>query len=182
MSATDLLPVIETERLRLRAFELSDADDMAANMTPSVTRWLASWPSPMSRDDAIARIERSRAAIRAGGHAFYALVRRSDDRVIGGVGAGLVREDPRRMEISYHLAADCHGQGFMREATQAAIPMLWRLLPAEVMEAGAQLGNGASFKIMKAMGMTPIDERLVYSSARDRHEPTLFYELRRPAS
>jgi len=178
---TELLPVIQTERLLLRAFELLDADDMAANMTPSVTRWLASWPSPMSRQDAIARIERSRAAIVAGGYAFYALVRRSDSRVIGGVGGGLAPEDPRRMEISYHLAADCHGHGFMREATQAALPMLWRLLPADVMEAGAQLGNEASFRIMLAMGMTPIGERLVYSSARDRHEPTLFYELRRPA-
>lgn len=149
-------------------------------MTPSVTRWLASWPSPMSREDAAARIERSRAAMRSGGHAFYALVRRSDSRVIGGVGAGLVREDPRRMEISYHLAVDCHRQGLMREATEVAIPMLWRLLPAEVMEAGAQFGNEASFKVMKTIGMTPHEERLVYSAARDRHEPTLFYELRGP--
>lgn len=179
---SDLLPVIESERLRLRAFELSDADDLVANMTPAVTRWLASWPSPMSRDDAVARIERSRAAIRAGVHAFYALERRSDARVIGGVGAGLTPENPRRMEISYHLAADCHRKGFMREATAVAIPMLWRLFPIDAMEAGAQLGNAASFRVMKAMGMTPIDERLVYSSARDRHEPTQFYELQRPAS
>lgn len=177
---TELLPVIETERLRLRALEPADADDMAANMTPAVTRWLASWPCPMSREDALARIERSRAAIRAGGYAFYALVRRADGRMIGGFGGGLVREDPRRMEISYHLAEDCHGQGFMREATNAAIPALWRLLPAETMEAGAQLGNEASFKVMKALGMTPVGERLVYAPVRSRHEPTMFYELRRP--
>jgi ribosomal-protein-alanine N-acetyltransferase len=178
---TELLPIIETERLQLRAFELSDADDIVANMTPSVTRWLASWPSPLTRDEAVARIERSRAAMRDGVHAFYALARRADARVIGSVGAGLVAENPRRMEISYHLAEDCHGKGFMREATQVVIPMLWRIRPAEVMEAGAQLGNEASFKVMRSIGLTPVDERLVYSSVRDRHEPTLFYESRRPA-
>lgn len=177
---SELLPVIETERLTLRALELSDAGDMAANMTPAVTAWLASWPSPMSREEALARIQRSRAAIRAGGYAYYALIRRADGRMIGGFGGGLVPEDRGRMEISYHLAEDCHGQGLMREATSAAVPMLWRLLPAQVMEAGAQLGNEASFKVMRAMGMTPAGERLVYSSVRDRHEATLFYELRRP--
>lgn len=177
---SELLPVIETERLRLRALEASDADDMAANMTPAVADWLASWPSPMSREAALARIERSRAAIRAGGYAYYALIRRADGRMIGGFGGGLVPEDHRRMEISYHLAEDCHGQGLMREASLAAVPMLWRLLPADVMEAGAQLGNEASFRVMQAMGMTPSEERLVYSSVRDRHEPTMFYELRRP--
>ena len=31
-----------------------------------------------------------------------------------------------------------------------------------------------------AAKMTPAGQRLVYSSVRDRHEPTLFYELRRP--
>jgi len=50
------------------------------------------------------------------------------------------------------------------------------------MEAGAQLGNEASFKVMKALGMTPVGERPVYSSVRDRHEPTMFYELRRPGA
>ncbi len=177
---TELLPIIETERLRLRALEPRDAEDMAANITPAVARWMASWPSPMSREAALARIERSRAAIGGGGDAYYALIRRVDGRMIGGFGGGLTAEDPRRMEISYHLAENCHGQGLMREAATAAVPMLWRLLPAEVMEAGAQIGNGASFKVMKTLGMTPAGERLVYSSTRDRHEPTLFYELRRP--
>lgn len=176
---TDLLPVIETERLVLRAFEPSDAADMAANMTPAVTMWLASWPSPMTEEMALARIERSRAAIRAGGYAFYALARKSDRRVIGGFGGGIGAGGSTRAELSYHLAEDCHRQGYMREATEAAMPVLWRLFQVEVMEAGAQVGNTASFAVMKALGMTPTEKRMVYSSARDRHEPTQFYEMRR---
>jgi [ribosomal protein S5]-alanine N-acetyltransferase len=179
MRMPDLLPVVETRRLILRAFQPGDAGDLAANMTPAVTRWLSSWPSPMSEAMALAPIERSQAATRRGGHAFYALARKSDDRVIGGFGGGIGAQGSTRAELSYHLAEDCHRQGYMREATDAAMPVLWRLLPVEAMEAGAQVDNAASFAVMRALGMTPIDQRLVYSPIRDRHEPTQFYELRR---
>lgn len=50
------------------------------------------------------------------------------------------------------------------------------------MEAGAQVENQASFAVMAALGMTPADERMVYSSVRERQEPTQFFELRRPVS
>jgi RimJ/RimL family protein N-acetyltransferase len=179
---TDLLPVIETARLRLRAPALSDAQDMSSYMTPAITRWLASWPYPLSLDEAMRRIEHSRAKIEAGGFAFYALVRRSDGRMIGGFSGGVDPQDPRRLAISYHLAESAHGQGLMSEAADAIVPVLWRMFPAEVIEAGAQLDNAASFKVMEALGMTPQGERLVYSSSRDRQEPTMFYAMHRPGN
>lgn len=175
-----LLPVIETQRLILRAIEPGDAAALAANLTPAVTRWLASWPDPMTPEIALARITRSQAAMRRGGHVFYVLERRSDHRVIGGLSGGITAADRQRMELAYHLAEDCQGSGYMGEAARAALPVLWSLIPVQVMEAGAQIANAASFGVMKAMGMTPIGERLVYSSARDREEASQFFEVRRP--
>lgn len=177
---TDLLPRLSTDRLTLRAFELDDAAELARNMTPAVTRWLASWPDPVTTSYATARIERARTGMRRGVSLFYALQRNADGRVIGGIGGGVLAADPSRLEISYHLAEDCHGAGYMGEAVRTALPAIWRLMPVQAIEAGAQVGNAASFGVMKALGMTPTDERLVYSSARDRHEPTQFYEIRRP--
>lgn len=104
-------PNIETERLTLRCFEPSDATALARNMTPAVTRWLISWPDPMTPQIALQRIERSRAGMARGDRVFYALVRRDDERVIGGLGCGLSPDDPQRMELGYHLAEDCHGFG-----------------------------------------------------------------------
>jgi RimJ/RimL family protein N-acetyltransferase len=176
----DLLPIVQTERLRLRAFEPGDASDLCCNMTPSVTRWLASWPDPVTQDYALARIARARAGMERGVSLFYALERIEDGRVIGGLGGGLIPEDPARLEVSYHLAEDCHGAGYMGEAVRAALPVIWRLMPVQAIEAGAQLANAASFAVMRAMGMTPVGERMVYSSARGREEPTGFYEIRRP--
>lgn len=115
-------PAVETERLTLRCFEPSDAPALARNMTPAVTRWLISWPDPMTPQIALQRIERSCAGMARGKQVFYAIVRRADGRVIGGVGCGLSPDDPRRMELGYHLAEDCQGSGFMREAACAAAP------------------------------------------------------------
>jgi RimJ/RimL family protein N-acetyltransferase len=177
-----LLPEIETVRLTLRAIEVADAPALARNMTPAVTRWLASWPDPMTEAIALDRIEQSRAAMQRGGHFFYAVVRRADGRVIGGFMGKATADDPQRMEIAYHLSEDCQGQGYMREAGLAVLPAIWRLAPSvQVLEAGAQLANDASFNIMRALGMTPGGERQVYAAARGRYEPCLFFELRRAA-
>ena len=175
-------PNIETERLILRCFELSDAPALARNMSPDVTRWLISWPDPMTTEIALQRIERSRAGMARGERVFYALVRRADERVIGGLGCGLSPDDPQRMELGYHLAEDCHGFGYMREAAGAAAPAFWRFFPVEVMEASAQLGNEPSFKIMRALGLTPVGERVVHAPARGVDEVHLVHELHRPAA
>ncbi|MDP1599404.1 GNAT family N-acetyltransferase [Phenylobacterium sp.] len=173
-------PNIETERLTLRCFEPSDATALARNMTPAVTRWLISWPDPMTPQIALQRIERSRAGMARGDRVFYALVRRDDERVIGGLGCGLSPDDPQRMELGYHLAEDCHGFGYMREAACAAAPAFWRFFPAQVMEASAQLSNEASFKTMRALGLTPVGDRIVHAPARGVDETHRVYELRRP--
>ena len=173
-------PNIETERLTLRCFEISDAAALARNMTPAVTKWLISWPDPMTPQIALQRIERSRAGMARGDRVFYAVVRRDDGRVIGGLGCGLSPDDPRRMELGYHLAEDCQGLGYMREAACAAAPAFWRFFPAQVMEASAQLGNESSFKIMRLLGLAPVGERIVHAPARGIDETHLVHELYRP--
>jgi ribosomal-protein-alanine N-acetyltransferase len=175
-------PAIETERLVLRCMELSDAPALTRNMTPAVTRWLISWPDPMTQDVAVQRILSARAGMARGERVFYALVRRTDERVIGGLGCGFDPNAPERIELGYHLAQDCHGLGYMREAACAAAPAFWRYFPAQVMEASAQLGNEPSFKIMRALGMEPAGERVVHAPARGLDEIHVVYELRRPSA
>jgi len=175
-------PTIVTPRLTLRPVEVEDATAIADLMSPTVTRWLASWPNPMTEGFARERIEQSRAAAARGGHIWWGLIHRTDHRLIGGFSGGLMQTDPRRMEIAYHIAETYQGAGYMREAAQAAIVAIWRLFDIDAIEAGAQIANAASFGIMRAVGMTPIGDRYVYSSARDRIEPCLFFELLRPKS
>jgi len=173
--------VIVTPRLTLRPVEIEDAAAIAQIMSPAVTGWLASWPQPTTEAFARERIAGSIAARDRGGHIWWAVIHNADRRLIGGFSGGLTQADPRCMEIAYHVAEAYQGAGYMREAAQAGIAALWRLFDIDAIEAGAQLANAGSFGVMRAMGMTPIGDRDVYASARDRTEPCRFYELLRPA-
>jgi RimJ/RimL family protein N-acetyltransferase len=172
--------VLVTPRLTLRPVEIEDTAAVVEVMSPAVTRWLASWPNPMTQTFARERIVASMAATARGGHLWWAVIHQADQRLIGGFGCGLTEADPRRMEISYHLAEAYHGAGYMGEAARAAVAAIWRLFDVDAIEAGAQIENAASFGLMRALGMTPIGERDIYGSARDRFEPCRFYELLRP--
>ena len=174
--------VLVTPRLTLRPVEIGDAAAVAEVMSPAVTKWLASWPSPMTEGFARERIAASIAATSRGGHIWWAVIHRLDQRLVGGFGCGLTEADPRRMEISFHIAEAYQGGGYMREAAEAAIDAIWRLFDIDAIEAGAQVENLASFGLLRAMGMTPIGERDVYASARDRFERCSFYERLRPTA
>ncbi len=174
--------VLVTPRLRLRPVEIEDAAAIVAVMSPAVTRWLASWPDPTTEAFTRKRIAGSIASKEGGGDLWWAIIHQADLRLIGGLGCGLSEANPRRMEIGYHIAEAYQGAGYMREAADAAIAAIWLLFDVDAIEAGAQIENTASFSIMRALGMTPIGDRDVYSSARDRIEPCRFYELLRPTA
>ena len=177
--ADELLPVVVTPRLRLRCFRPEDAPALAANLTPPVTRWLATWPDPVPVDLAARRTEDARAGVRAGWHVSYAIERLSDGAVIGGFGGGTV-EDIDGIEIGYHLAEHAHGQGYMTEAGRAAMDVLWRRPAIRIIEAVAQNENGPSFEVMRRLGMSPTGRKLVHSPARDRWEWCGVYAINRP--
>lgn len=178
--AAELLPVLITQRLKLRCFRASDAPALAANLTPAVTRWLATWPDPVSVELAAERIELARASVLAGWHVSYAIERLSDGLVIGGFGGGTA-DATDLIDVGYHLAEHAHGQGYMTEAGRAAITAMWRLLPVQVIEAFAQRENAASFAVMRNLGMSPIGQRLIHSPARDSWEWCGVQAISRPA-
>ena len=67
----------------------------------------------------------------------------------------------------------------MREIGPAVTAAGFTLLGVDAIRAGAQVGNRESFAVMRLCGMTPVEERLVRASARDRDELCRFYEVRR---
>ena len=79
--------VVDTPRLRLRPVHEGDAEATARLMTPALSRWLASWPSPITAAAVAARIASLRQAIAAGRTLCFAIERREDGAMIGlGVG------------------------------------------------------------------------------------------------
>jgi ribosomal-protein-alanine N-acetyltransferase len=174
--------VVDTPRLRLRPVHPADAAETARMMTPSVSRWLASWPSPMTEAAVAARIERITTAT-AEGHALaFAIERREDGVMMGWVTVTRAHGHPSRGDLGYWLGEPFHGRGYMREAAGAAVPEAFARLGMTAIEAGAHPDNEASLRVMRGLGMRAIGTRAVWASARGREEVCEFYEITRDES
>ena len=177
---TEPFPAINTPRLRLRCARVADAPRIAALMTPSISRWLASWPTPYTPAMAGERIAEW-GALAPDGRGMPCVVEgRFEGAVIGWVHVLRLREDPRRATMGYWTGEAHQGRGYMREAAAALASAAFEFMGVEVIEAGAQPGNAGSFAVMRALGMKPAGERVVFAPARDREELCLYYELPRP--
>lgn len=171
-----IFPATETERLRLRCVEDRDTTALASLMTPTVSSWVASWPSPLSPDAARERITKARNAARRGDALPMVIAHRDSDNAIGWVAVNRSAEDPARGGFGYWLGEAFHGRGYMREAAPTALRMGFEMRVATI-KAGAQLANAPSIAVLKACGMRRVDDRMIYAPARARDELCAWYEI-----
>ncbi len=119
------VPVLETTRLLLRGYKLTDFTDYVSMWAaPQVYRYLS--PRPMLEEEVWATLLRSVGHWALMGYGFWAVEEKATGRFIGAVGFA----DPKRdikpasngaPEIGWVLAAHAHGQGYATEAVEAAL-------------------------------------------------------------
>ncbi|WP_339861334.1 GNAT family N-acetyltransferase [Thalassospira alkalitolerans] len=170
---------IETERLILRCVEETDADAISALMTSDISRWLASWKIPYTREMALKRIEDSRQKALDGEALPLAVVEKRTGDFIGWVSLYRYAANPDRGVVGYWLGQPFQGKGYFREIGAAFLQTGFRLFELAVIEAGAQLENEASFGVMRSWGMREGETRTDYSSARDREELCRYFKITR---
>ncbi len=175
------MPVLQTERLVLREFEMSDAVDMFAYAkNPNVGN--------MAGFQAHKSIEDSRAVI-AGfieRRDEWAIVEKRTGRVIGAIG---LHKDNRRAisearELGYSLGEESWGQGYGTEASLAVLSYAFDTLGVEIMSAGHFPFNQKSKKLIKKLGFVyegtvrramrlpdgSVTDEAVYSMTKDEYE------------
>lgn len=170
---TGIFSPLATSRLILRVLESGDAAEVARLMTPSVARWLASWPAPMTLEMASARIGKVLAFFGEGKALPLAIVRASDSRFLGWIEIVLTPEG--QAGLGYWLGQDFQGHGYMREAAPAAVAAGAEYLGVHEVIAGCQPHNAASIAVLEACGLRFTGERMYFAAARGREEPTRFY-------
>ncbi len=175
----DPFPPFETARLLLRCVDPDDAAATSALMTPEVSRWLASWPLPFTPEMATARIESLRQRAFERSALPLAIVGKASSALAGWVVIERYGEPGNRGALGYWLGEAYQRRGYVREAMAAALPTALARLDLDVIEAGAQLANVGSFAIMRACGIRPAGQRMVYAPARDREGLCQFYKIER---
>jgi|SRR6476661_2992129 len=119
------VPVLETERLRLRGYYLADFDaHLAMCQEPDFYRYLS--PGPMPPEDVWAKFLRTIGHWTLLGYGFWAVEEKASGRYVGSIGfADFKRGLDARMdgvpEIGWVLAPAAHGKGYASEAVRAAL-------------------------------------------------------------
>ena len=170
---------IETERLYLRCVEQCDAAAVSEAMVPEIARWLSSWEVPFTCDMAEERIADARKSAKAGVMLPLALIEKVSGQFVGWVTFYRDYKDPTRGGVGYWIVCNAQGCGYLREVARPILRAVFDLLNVDVIEAGAQLENSASFGVMKAWGMKPVADRMHYAPARGREELCRYYEITR---
>ena len=172
---------MNASRFRLRTPEIADANTLAALMTPGVSRWVASWPSPCPPRFVEERIEAALRAQAAGTALTYVIETAAGD-VAGWIGFYAPAEQPRCATVGYWLGEAHQGRGLMSAVLPVALNRAFAALDIDSIEAGLQPANLSSQAVLKKCGMAYTGERTIYASARERDELCAFFELRRTAS
>lgn len=140
------IPVLETERLTLRAPTLADVKTvtMLAN-DRRIAENTARIPHPYKTADAEGFIT---GANKAGGEAVFLITLRNRT-VIGA--CGLVAQD-NVPELGYWLGVDFWGNGYATEALHAVIDYAFTDLEHDALQAGARVTNPTSRRVLEKCG------------------------------
>jgi RimJ/RimL family protein N-acetyltransferase len=142
----DCTPVLETERLVLRAPRIEDAKTVAALANDRrIAENTLRIPHPYRYADAMQWI--AAANVRPGDETF--LIFRGDD-VVGACGFDL-REGPEP-EIGYWLGAPYWGNGYATEAVRALIDHAFTARGHAGLHSGARVSNPASRRVLEKCG------------------------------
>jgi [ribosomal protein S5]-alanine N-acetyltransferase len=150
------LPVVETERLRLRPLTMDDAPALFAyGSDPDVTRY-TSWVTHRSVADAetflatvVGRYERGEAA-------SWAVTLRETGDLIGTAGFISVDAEAREGVLGYAFGQPHWGKGYASEAARASLRFGFEVVRLRRIEATCYLENAGSIAILEKLGMMRI--------------------------
>jgi RimJ/RimL family protein N-acetyltransferase len=138
---------IQSTRLQLSTFEMADAEEVFACITPAVARFM-SWEPPKSFSEYKARREARLQA--ADPTEFTFVIRRRDTKECLGITA-LERADQPSPELGIWMKEAAHGQGYGGEAVRAVAEWATRDLAKETFLYPVAVENTASRRIAEKL-------------------------------
>lgn len=148
MSLPTLL--FETERVICRPFEVKDFDALLALQSDKQVYQYVGDGQPLTPDQVNLWISRSRENIEKNGFGTGAIVRKSDDQLIGW--AGYVRPEGEEVEIIYGLSPAEWGKGLGTEIAQGLVDAARERYKIWPLHATVDPENGRSISLLKKVG------------------------------
>ena len=146
--------VLTTERLILRRFTVSDAQDMFENWAsdPDVTKFLT-WQTHGDLETTRSLMERWVASYARADFYQWAIVLKKIDQPIGSISVVRRDETSEEVEIGYCIGKAWWGQGITAEAFGAVIDFLFGEVGVKRIVAKHDVNNPNSGKVMQKCGL-----------------------------
>jgi RimJ/RimL family protein N-acetyltransferase len=145
-------PIHETQRLRLREFDLDDLDDLAAMVADE--EQMTFYPRPKTRDEASAWISRNRCFYEEHGFGFWLVECVATSGFLGYCGIRpMALEGVSEVEIGWHTMKTSWNQGIATEAATAARNLAFRHFAVSRLVAIIHPDHVASRRVAEKIGM-----------------------------
>lgn len=149
-------PVIATEHLRLRPFELRDISALVNSVTHyRIADTTLAVPQPFEARDARRWIESHARAWQGGCAAHWAIGTLENDRLAGYVGLHDISMDSQQADLSLWLAERLERKDFGIEAAQATLAFAFADLQIRRVQAHQLASNPLLARILRRIGMKP---------------------------
>jgi RimJ/RimL family protein N-acetyltransferase len=156
--------ILETDRLILREFQLSDAEAFfAMDSNPKVHQYL--WNKPVQKiEETIEIIDSVRKQYIDNGIGRFAMISKETNEYIGWAGLKYNTEEVNKKvnfyDIGYRLDEKFWKKGYASEATFAWLKYAFETMNIKTMEAAAHTENAASNRILQKIGMKMTEQYL----------------------
>ena len=171
---------IETERLILRPFALSDLDDFYEYAKVEGVGEMAGWKHHESMEESLQILH----MFIEGKHTF-ALVEKASGRAVGSVGlempSALADEGDSESfgcEIGYVLSKSCWGKGYMTEAVRAVLQYCFHELRMDWVTCAHFMENDRSRRVIEKCGFRYVRD-IKYETQLGEQKPSRLYVIRK---
>lgn len=149
----NIVPTLETQRLRLRPLDMSDAPQMQTLASDyTIAAMTLSTPHPYPEDAAQAFIASTKEQLETGVAYVFAIVPHTASALVGVVG---IHPQPahQRAELGYWMGSLYRGSGYMTEAVKRVMRFGFEDLRLNRIYAACYAENIASKRVMQKAGM-----------------------------
>jgi len=146
-------PILQTERLIIRPFKLSDSQrvqELAGN--PKIAETTLNIPHPYKDGMAEAWIGTHRESFYNNTGITYAIIKKDDNKLIGAIGL-MINNNHRKAELGYWIGVPYWGEGYCTESAREIIKLGFDGLDLNKIYARALVDNIASWTVMVKIGM-----------------------------
>ncbi len=161
---------MSAERISFSGADVADAQVLSQLMTENISRWVASWPYPLSPKRAHEILLDIGAEAAAGNALPFVVTEQDRGNVIGWLKVSRSDFSPCSWEIGYWIGESYQGRGFAKDITRFAVKTCFTELGAKRVWAGAQVANQISLGLLKKVGFRHSHDQEVFAPARQRLE------------